>query len=468
MSTRRIRFATGFFLAAWSLLLCAAAGAVELAVHPLLEPYQVQPALRAAVTLQLAGLQSPLPLPFPAATSLAADPALAARAVPAAADAAELARQYIVALKAHEAEIGAGPLEAALGAVNARALASLRVDPRALADVRRGAPEAERTAARFNALFDGRGAAAGAEPIAAAVGVTPSRPSGLAAASLQPRAPAAETVPANGTLVFLTDFGLKDPAVGICKLVMAGINSALNVVDLSHLVPPFNVGLAADFLAAAIVHARPGTVFVAVVDPGVGGARKSIAARTSRGHLLVGPDNGLFAKAVAAAGLDKVFELANPAYFHSSGVSSTFHGRDIYAPVGAHLASGVRIEDLGPELDGLAPLAGREAVLENGEIRGRVAYVEDPFGSVLTDIPRSLVEEAGWRPRQGLRLEVRVGDRTATLPYEKTFSDVPAGAPLALIHSREVLSFSLNQGHFGDAHGVKEGALVVVRAAPPD
>jgi|GEM_PF-30475 len=419
--------------------LSANAGAVELQIHPTIG------APSSAVVLSAVP-----PLSAAAPLALGGSSVLSAPAVASAAPVAAFAAAVPVAVPA--AAPVAVPAFAALSAARPSATASRDAS--------------ENSGAAFGALFDGHGrfadATASVPVLSAPSGDAPFRGSAAALAASSPAA-----APANGTVAFITDFGVKDPAVGICKLVMTGINAALNVFDLSHLIPPFNIRLAADFLAAAIQHAKPGTTFVAVVDPGVGSARRSIAVRTKGGHLLVGPDNGVFAKAIAAAGgVDKAVELANPEYFHRPAVSSTFHGRDIYAPVGAHLASGVPLEKLGPDVEDLKPLEVRPARLENGAIVGEVAYVEDPFGSVLTDIPRALVEEAGWRPRQGLKLEIRIGDRTVVLPYEKTFSDVRVGEELALIHSREVLSFSINQGHFGAAHGVKEGDSVVVRLVP--
>ncbi len=273
----------------------------------------------------------------------------------------------------------------------------------------------------------------------------------------------AEPIPLPASVAFLTDFGTKDPAVGICKLAMAQVNPIVPVIDLSHQVTPFNVEQGANFLAAAVPHSPRGTVFVGVVDPGVGGERKSIAVKTKSGHFLVGPDNGLLAKAAEALGVDKIVELTNAAYFRDPNVSSTFHGRDVYAPVGAHLASGVPIEKLGPELRDLKPLDVPKPSLENGTLSGRAVYNEDPFGSVLTDIPAALVEKAGLKP--GDVLEITLGGKTFRVPFHKTFSDVAEGAELALIASRRVFSLSVNRGDFARRHAVVEGSPIVVRRA---
>jgi hypothetical protein len=431
-------------------LLSARLSAADFQVHPVLEPYQANPVLRAAVQQQLADWRPSLTAQLPAEPT------------------AEIARQYVTILKANQAEIGPQALTAVLGENNARALDSLHVEPKELAAAGQGAQGIEQWTTRFNQTFDHAAAAGNSTDAAPVVAeVPPAAASGLLSAPKESARPSAEDIPSPRTVVFLTDFGLKDPAVGICKLVMSQINEALRIIDLSHLIPPFNVRLASDFLAAALHHAKPGTVFVAVVDPGVGSARRSVAVRTAKGHLLVGPDNGLFAKAVAEQGLDQAVEITNPAYFYKpAAVSSTFHGRDIYAPVGAHLASGVPLEEIGPKVTQLTPLQVTAPQLNKGEIHGEVVYLEDPFGSVLTDIPKRLLEDAGWGP--GVTLEIGIGGRKFTLPYGKTFSNVPRHEPLALIHSRGVLSFSINQGNFAHDFDVKEGAPVVVRAVRAD
>lgn len=284
----------------------------------------------------------------------------------------------------------------------------------------------------------------------------------LALAALSACAGAPES-PGSGTLLFLTDFGARDGAVAACKGVMWGIEPRLRVVDLTHEIPAYDIAAAAEVLEQALPFYDSGTVVVAVVDPGVGSERKPLAIRTRSGHLLVGPDNGIFTLVLATEGLDRAVELRNRRYFRKSDASYTFHGRDIFAPVGAHLASGLPIDSLGPPIVPVL-LDLQPARADGGSISATVRYVEDPYGNVVTDIPSRLLDSIG--ARVGDTLDVRVGRRRQRLPWRNTFSDVPRGAPLALLHSRDLLSFSINQGDFATRFGVKRGDSVTVSRIP--
>lgn len=265
---------------------------------------------------------------------------------------------------------------------------------------------------------------------------------------------------APATILFLSDFGQKDGAVAVCKGVMLGIAPHLRILDLTHDVPAYDVENAAEVLEQAVPFYPSGTVTVAVVDPGVGSERKSIAVRTKKGHLLVGPDNGIFTLVIDTEGLDRAVELRNPRYFLRPSTSFTFHGRDVFSPVAAHLAAGVVIDSLGPAITPVR-LPIQRARRANGGIEGRVRYVEDPYGNVVTDIAPALLDSAGFRVGDTLR--VTVGAKTVVLPWVNTFSDVAAGAPLAVMHSRALLSFSLNMGDFGKVNAVKRGDRIVIR-----
>lgn len=261
-------------------------------------------------------------------------------------------------------------------------------------------------------------------------------------------------------VLFLTDFGDRDGAVAACKGVMWSIEPSLRIVDLTHDVPPYDVEAAAEVLEQALPFYDSGTVAVAVVDPGVGGDRKAIAALTRKGHLLVGPDNGIFTLVLESEGLARAVELRNTRYFRRGGASHTFHGRDLFAPVAAHLAAGVPIDSLGPPIVPVR-LDLRPARVVDGTIEATVRYVESPYGNVVTNVPKALLDSIG--ATVGDTLLVRIGPRAHRLPWRDTFSDVPRGQPLALMHSRDLLSFSINQGDFATRHAVKRKAAVVVR-----
>ena len=265
------------------------------------------------------------------------------------------------------------------------------------------------------------------------------------------------------TLLFLTDFGRIDGAVAVCKGVMWGIQPDLRIVDITHAIPPYDVEIAGEVLEQTMPFYPAGTVVVAVVDPGVGSARKSIAIRTKKGHLLVGPDNGLFTLVLESEGLDRAVELTNKAYLREGEAAYTFHGRDIFSPVGAHLARGLAIDALGPAVTPVR-LDTKRPRRAGASIEGTVRYVEDPYGNVVTNIPPALLDSAGMRV--GDSVEVRIGARVLRLPWRNTFSDVPRGDALAVMHERALLSFSINQGDFAAKYGVTRHDTVLVRRIP--
>src|SRR5438034_3850552 len=187
---------------------------------------------------------------------------------------------------------------------------------------------------------------------------------------------------APATVLFLTDFGTKDGAVAVCKGVMWSIEPRLRIVDLTHEVLPYDIETAAEVVEQAVPFFPAGSVAVAVVDPGVGSERKAAAFLTKKGHLLVGPDNGVFTLVLATEGLDRAVELRNQKYFRRNETSFTFHGRDIFAPVAAHLAVGTPLDSLGPPLVPVR-LDLRPARIIAGRIEGEVRYIEDPYGNVV-------------------------------------------------------------------------------------
>lgn len=247
--------------------------------------------------------------------------------------------------------------------------------------------------------------------------------------------------------------------MAVCKAVMWSIEPALRIVDVSHEVPAYDVETAAELIEQVLPFYPAGTVVVAVVDPGVGSARKAAAMLTKKGHVLVGPDNGIFTLVLETEALERAVELRNRRYFRPGEQSFTFHGRDIFSPVAAHLAAGTPLDSLGPPLVpvrlDIRPPRKRDAGIE-----GSVRYVEQPFGNVVTNIPAALLDSIA---RVGDSLAVRIGSRSLRLPWRHTFSDVPTGKALALMHQRGLLSFSINQGDFASAFGVKRKDSVSVR-----
>jgi len=237
-------------------------------------------------------------------------------------------------------------------------------------------------------------------------------------------------------LTLLSDFGLQDGYVGVMKGVIAQVNSDLTVVDLTHQIPPQDIAAARFSLMSAYNHFPQGTVHVAVVDPGVGSARRAIAVQIAEG-FLVGPDNGLFSGVLNQSPVFAAVELANVQYWYRPQPSATFHGRDIFAPVGAHLASGVSLEDLGPaiapELLVQSPLPTCRKT--NVGIFGAIQAM-DRFGNLITNIPGSFVTGKLWS------IEI---DRLK-VPAGQTYSDLKVGELVALIGSHGWIEVAVNSG----------------------
>ena len=193
-------------------------------------------------------------------------------------------------------------------------------------------------------------------------------------------------------IALMTDFGVGDGDVGVMKGVIAGLSPDTHSIDITHAVAPQNIPSAAWILAASYRYFPKGTVFVCVIDPGVGSSRGAIAVHAGDWYF-VGPDNGLFSYVYAEQQVHQAVALTNAAY-HLPQVSSTFHGRDIFAPAGAHLARGVALHELGPALalDTLIRLESATAIRHGSRIEGHILHV-DNFGNLITNIPLSLVPD---------------------------------------------------------------------------
>ena len=260
----------------------------------------------------------------------------------------------------------------------------------------------------------------------------------------------------HATISLLTDFGHRDPYVGVMKGVIACRCPGAQVIDLCHEVEPQNVAQAGYLLHTSYGYFPTGTVHVAVVDPGVGGQRCIVCARLA-GHTFLAPDNGLLWPLVENAEPEALVHVTNADYFLPE-VSRTFHGRDVFAPVAAALASGVAIEELGPAIDCIAPLPApgpREPA--QGEITGVVVDV-DRFGNLVTNL-----EERWLRPRVADlgSATIRVAD-AAVDGVSETYSNVSAGELLALFGSTGRLEISVCLGNAAERLGVGLGSVVTI------
>ena len=264
------------------------------------------------------------------------------------------------------------------------------------------------------------------------------------------------------TVVFMTDFGVVDDSVALCRGVMYSIMPEVRIVDLTHQVTPFSILDGARFLFGASPYFPAGTVFVVVIDPGVGSSRKAIVARSKRGQYFVLPDNGLLTLVEQRDGIEAVREITNPEWMIGTRLSSTFHGRDIFSPVGAHLARGDDWNKVGPEMavKDLVKLQWKAATLGDRGLNATVIATDGPFGNLVTDVDAEDFLKLGYK--RGQEVPVKVGDREIKIKFVKTFSDVPLGKPLLYIDSRGHLGLAVNQNSFAATYGVKPPAALFI------
>jgi hypothetical protein len=274
---------------------------------------------------------------------------------------------------------------------------------------------------------------------------------------------AAAQQPAPTKLIgFMTDFDVKDDAVGICKAVMEGVAPGVRVLDITHQSEPYNIAMGARFLAGSAPYYPKDAVFVVVIDPGVGSTRKAIVARSKVGQYFVLPDNGLLTLVQDRDGIAEAHEITNPAWMIGSGISSTFHGRDIFSPAGAHVARGDDFAQAGPALDvsKLVHLDLKNASVDAAGLHGEAIGTDGPFGNLVLNVPAETFAQLGYK--LGDPVPVTLAGKSYTFPFVKTFSDVPVGKGLFYIDSRGRLGLSLNQRNFSETYKVGEGAQLTI------
>jgi S-adenosylmethionine hydrolase len=274
--------------------------------------------------------------------------------------------------------------------------------------------------------------------------------------------PTAKVIP---TIVFMTDFGTVDDSVAICRGVMYSIAPEVRLVDLTHQVTPFSILDGARFLFGATPYYPVGTVFVVVVDPGVGSTRKAVVVKSKRGQYFVLPDNGLMTLVQDRDGIEGAREITNRDWMIGAALSSTFHGRDIFSPVGAHLARGDDWTGVGPELEvsKLVRLDIAPAKLDDRGLNGEVIATDGPFGNLVTNISGDDFLKLGYA--RGQSAHITIDTNEMDIPFVLTFSDVPLKKPLLYIDSRGHLGLAVNQGSFAATYEVKPPVAILIPRA---
>jgi S-adenosylmethionine hydrolase len=262
------------------------------------------------------------------------------------------------------------------------------------------------------------------------------------------------------TIVFMTDFGTANDAVAICRAVIAGIAPNARLADITHQVTPFQIEEASRYLAAVTPYYPSGTIFLVVVDPGVGTSRKALVVKSKRDQFFVLPDNGLVTPVIDRDGLQAAREITNRDWMIGAAVSSTFHGRDIFSPAAAHLAAGWDFTRAGPEVTELVRLPPKISIVSPKGLDGDIIGLDDPYGSLVTDIPAEDFQKLGYS--LGDKVPLRLGAKSATIPYVKTFMDVPLGESLLYIDSRGRVGIAINQGNYSTKFGVAPPAKIFI------
>jgi S-adenosylmethionine hydrolase len=266
-------------------------------------------------------------------------------------------------------------------------------------------------------------------------------------------------------ITFLTDFGVQDDFVGVCRGVMRGIAPEATVIDITHGIPPQAVAQGAVVLARAIPY-MPVCVHLAVVDPGVGSDRRPVAVRTQGGRLFVGPDNGLLSLAADREGVESARTLTNARY-HLEEVSRTFHARDIFAPVAAHLAAGAAFDDLGEEVDpdDLVRIGLPEPEVGGDKLVGNVLTV-DRFGNLALNVLREHLDELSLMPGDWVELQFALDPYYAQVA--ETYADAKSGELILYEDSYGAISIAVRDGNAGRLTGAGPGDRVRIKvsAAP--
>jgi S-adenosylmethionine hydrolase len=255
-------------------------------------------------------------------------------------------------------------------------------------------------------------------------------------------------------ITLTSDFGLKDPYVAEMKGVILTINPQATIIDVTHCVEKFDIRMGAFVLASAAPYFPKDTVHLVVIDPDVGTERRAILIQTKR-SFFVGPDNGVLMLAAQNQGIEHLYEISNPKFMLPK-VSSTFHGRDVFAPVAAHLDTGIKPSEFGPEITEAATPKFASVERRNSSLIGEVWHIDD-FGNIITNISQKDMP-------QNRVVNVKLPGVLQNISFGKTYAQAKSHEPLALIGSHGFLEIALNQGNAAEKFHAKAGDKIEVSA----
>ncbi|MDS9471810.1 S-adenosyl-l-methionine hydroxide adenosyltransferase family protein [Sporosarcina pasteurii] len=278
-----------------------------------------------------------------------------------------------------------------------------------------------------------------------------------------------------GLLVFQSDFGNSDGAVSAMHGVANSVKLGIPIFEVTHQIPQYNLWEASYRLLQAIGYWPEETVFVSIVDPGVGSDRRAVVAKTVNNHYIVTPDNGTLTHVNASIGITEIREIDESINrLPNSGESHTFHGRDIFAYTAARLAADViQFEEVGPSFntDEIISLPLKNATIENEIISGNIDIIDRPFGNLWTNISRELFRKIAKQHGDSFEVTIITDGRTIynnIMTYGRSFADLHIGEPLVYVNSLDNIGIAINQGSFADAYRIGTGTNweVFIRKAP--
>ena len=282
--------------------------------------------------------------------------------------------------------------------------------------------------------------------------------------SLEALAAAGQNHDKHHALVLQSDFGNKDAAVPSMKGVAVGVSPDIGIYDLTHEIPVFDIWEASLRLDQTAPYWPKGTVFVSVVDPGVGTTRKSVVLKTKSGHFFVTPDNGSLTAVAESLGIDSVREIDEAVNRRKNSEKAyTFHGRDVYAYTGARLAAGIiSFEQVGPKLPNqVLSIPYVQASFKAGKVYGNIPILDIQFGNIWTNIDRQVFEKLNLKPGDMVDVTITHGEKLIkrhTIPYYRSFGSAAKGKPLLYLNSVNDVSLAINQGSYARNFGISSGS----------
>lgn len=262
-------------------------------------------------------------------------------------------------------------------------------------------------------------------------------------------------------IVMVSDYGLLDESVAVCKGVIFSQDPKVKVIDLTHQVPAFSVKEAARFLTATTPYYPAGTIFMGLVEKHGGKKTKKLVALTKKEQFILAPDNGMLTPIAERDGLIEVREIAESAWVTKSDLESIFPGRDVYAKIAAHLSQKEDWKTVGPPLSNWFRLENKKSETGTKGILGEVVALDGTFGNLITNLSVTSLLNAGYTLTDMVSLQI--GDKPFSMKFAKTFEDVPLGTMLIYIDTTDHASIAINQGNFATKHKVKIGTKVLLQ-----